>query len=140
MTSGSVMLFRTLFRNGSRGETGSISSSSKISLQPTRQPMKGAASGVRAERGAGGGRVTCLLFYTISTISRYRKTGKAQLSPLPGLDDFLGSLCPLPTPGVEGIVHRILQHDLPVVIPSVKDGEPLRYRLQASPLRTGIDV
>jgi hypothetical protein len=39
--------------------------------------MKGAASGVRAERGAGGGRVTCLLFYTISTIYRYRKTGKA---------------------------------------------------------------
>jgi hypothetical protein len=39
--------------------------------------MNGGAGGVRAERGAGGGRVTCLLFYTISTIYRYRKTGKA---------------------------------------------------------------
>src|SRR4030042_5103032 len=78
MTKGSVMLFRILLRNCSRGETGSISSSSRTSLQPTRQPMKGAASGVRAERGAGGGRVTCHLFHAISTIYRYRKAGKAQ--------------------------------------------------------------
>jgi len=40
--------------------------------------MKGSASGLRAERDAGGGRVPYLLFHTISTIYCYGRTGKAR--------------------------------------------------------------